>query len=359
MSAVRCLVQRNVEDGMIWSFLPESGYSACFENFEEAQEFWKSEEVTLFQALGARGNAGTLSRLLDWIWNEEPRTRKVLIGCPRGYIPNLDFDCFAEWAAVLSNSWSPHSQDYLSQDESDQPRELKRYFDGFWHTATAGDLAVYGLMDEMQKVDPDPEKLQALLRRHPSFLVWEFMRQIPLQTTCRLLADIGDVRWFRHPEQPERVSRLGMFCGVYPKYAEKYWMRILFSPRKDLPGRLQRAYDLVAIWSSLAFCPFAPLEELVDFYSMGDEDEDVAWFFTNLVLLQTNLGAGIRKSCRKFLELLMLSWTDGLYLLNGRRPPQMIDPQEFFCVKEEKNFAAMADRWEELWNHHMTRLAIS
>lgn len=110
----------------------------------------------------------------------------------------------------------------LTRRERDTPsvllRRMREFPNGLpasvggWHTFTATDESMYALVEAV-RTDQSYEQQCALLMRHPAWPALSFLKVDP-KATCRVLAAIGDPRWFVDRRHPERAAKLRAFLGL-------------------------------------------------------------------------------------------------------------------------------------------------
>ena len=88
-----------------------------------------------------------------------------------------------------------------------------------WHEMTTADYTTYAMINTVgerggREVPMMTKKIAAY---HPAWAALTFVRSVDEDTACRLLCDIVDPRWYRHPTRPERFSRLHAHLGLTPE----------------------------------------------------------------------------------------------------------------------------------------------
>lgn len=81
---------------------------------------------------------------------------------------------------------------------------------------TAADFDVYTLVQSLRAGPRVPESARHIALRHPAWPAVSFTPQFDADAACRLIADIIDPRWFRHPFRAGRLNRLFAHLGLTP-----------------------------------------------------------------------------------------------------------------------------------------------
>jgi hypothetical protein len=173
---------------------------------------------------------------------------------------------------------------------------------GGWHEVDAADYITYGMVQNIALNDRVSEGIVELFKKHHP--IWPSLSFIPTinATICaELVALIVDPRWYSHPNNPDRLSKLEAYLGLgngrYPKH-------------KDMVSKA---------WGN------------VDTTWTEEELEDPRNF-----LLRTKLSVsgtrGTDKAAKHFISFLSAAWLSVLY--SNRHEP-LLDPSLFFARKSE------------------------
>jgi hypothetical protein len=95
----------------------------------------------------------------------------------------------------------------------------------YWHDMTDQDYVSYALAFELADDDGRglvPEAAQRTAAYHPAWPALRFVPDLNENCACRLLAEIVDPRWFRHPGHPGRFTRLYSHLGLTPENMAAY-----------------------------------------------------------------------------------------------------------------------------------------
>ena len=174
-------------DGAIWT---AAGRETPVRIAVDLQEFLSLDAWRAYpgiQLLGSSANAGTVVAL----WEHRRSTQRLQLATPR----------LCTTAAELRNPeialWRMR-QCLLSPSL------------GGFHTMTAADYATYRLGGL------DDTAIPAAIQSHPLWPALSFLRPIDLVAAGRLLAAVGDPRWFVNPQRPDRLSRVQAYLGQVP-----------------------------------------------------------------------------------------------------------------------------------------------
>jgi hypothetical protein len=114
----------------------------------------------------------------------------------------------ADPEAVLHRLWQP-------------PESAVRH--GLWHDFTTADFCTYSMIAALR---PGPGEVGDLTRRlaryHPAWLALSFIPGLSVPHACRLVCEVVDPCWFRHPSRPGRLSRLYAYLGLTPANAAAF-----------------------------------------------------------------------------------------------------------------------------------------
>lgn len=87
---------------------------------------------------------------------------------------------------------------------------------GNWHDMDKNDYCTYALINMLRRVRGTqlPEFAARVLAYHPAWPALSYVSGLDRWHACRLLCDIVDPRWYRHPFRPNRLSRLYAHLGL-------------------------------------------------------------------------------------------------------------------------------------------------
>lgn len=113
---------------------------------------------------------------------------------------------------------------------------------GNWHDMENIDLPSYLMINEMQDSIMVPEIVHRIAPYHPAWPAIAYLKEFDLDSACRLLMEIIDPRWYRHPMKPNRRTKLYAYLGLTPDNIYAYL-------GEGLPGRYyNRAVLAISVW---------------------------------------------------------------------------------------------------------------
>lgn len=197
------LVRLHADDsGRVWF---GDGDRVAVDSGSDAATFLSSDVARVVagasrvRVLGTRANAGLIVALHQHKARAPGFRPKVQIGSPallstegRRHEP----------AAVLQQLWHPGA--------------------GMWHDMREADFCSYAIASELPESGPVPEVVRRTAVYHPAWLALSFVRGLCVDSACRLLAEILDPRWYRHPNRPSRPGKLYAHLGLTPGNMRAY-----------------------------------------------------------------------------------------------------------------------------------------
>lgn len=108
---------------------------------------------------------------------------------------------------VLQNLWQPNSFGALA---------------GLCHAMDNNDFCSYFMTSEIGELDIVPEIVTRIAPYHPAWPAIAYLKYYDINSACKLLTEIMDPRWYRHPFRPNRCSRLFSYLGLTPQNIKAY-----------------------------------------------------------------------------------------------------------------------------------------
>jgi hypothetical protein len=161
-------------------------------DFFESKFLHRFEPDASFRLIGSAANAELIANLWRFVRSGPPC--RVELANPA----SMPRDASARAIMVLLSHALPETLAPLSQ----------RSFVGYALTAAVG--------------RGDREWAERLLREHPAYGAVTFLPGIDREAVCRVLVDIVDPRWYRHPLRPDRFTRLYSKLKVSDASARAY-----------------------------------------------------------------------------------------------------------------------------------------
>lgn len=193
-------------DGIVWYGTD----SLPFENSgRSVAEFYRNPSVLNVPLRGARtirllGTADNAQLIvgLKRLHHDDPavgRRQAVLLGSPM-VVPSPAMRANAE--SVLQAMWQLGTTAAVP---------------GCWHRMTHHDYTTYAIITEFRLTGGQPSELaRRTLRYHPAWPALSFLSALDEDAACKLVAEIVEPRWFRHPFRPNRLTRLNSYLGLTP-----------------------------------------------------------------------------------------------------------------------------------------------
>jgi hypothetical protein len=268
------MVRLHVEAGRVWYghdgfFAEDSGHSV--EKFF-ARAPWLGvplDKIELIRLLGVPENAHLIIRLHERRVARRQRQR-IELGSPM-LLP-------------------------VARDRSNPVRVLEALYQpeaaplacGGLHDMTVWDFPTYAMLAALQDSRPEvPEKAVKALPYHPAWPAISFLPYRSEEVAVRLLTEVVDPRWFRHPLRPHRINKLLNYLGVTPEN-----MKALLEDGP--PGRnYDRAELVVNTWMG------PPILEQVGAPSN---------FLMRAYFSTDDRAAGLLRACRRFVRFVYEVW---------------------------------------------------
>jgi len=188
---------------------------------------------------------------------------------------------------------------------------------GGWHIAQDADRRMYELYarHDLLKI-PEAQYCRA----HPAWPLCHFLG-LNTDLAVDLLSLIVDPRWFVHPAQPNRVTRLNNYLGLLPRYAEA----ALKGP-SNTTSKAGRAHLVKTLWGMA-----------------GDPE----FRHRHKELMQhMGLQAATLKVSQKFVQLVWQFWRSRV-----SQHPEAFVPEYCFATVERANaFREHALAWQDMEN---------
>ncbi len=241
--------------------------------------------------LGVPDNAPLILALKKY-HKERPKTadrQTVLLGSPQ-IVPGAVLRASPE--AVLQAMWQPGAT-------AAGP--------GCWHRMSGQEYTTYAIIDELKRSGGQPgDMARRTLRYHPAWPALSFLAGLREDAACKLVAQIVEPRWFRHPFRPGRLSRLNSYLGLTPDNMAAF-------TGAGPPGRhYDRAELVLDTWAfgfkSSAAKPGGFLHRIADLAPEGEYH------------------TGLLKASLRFVRLLFEVWTAE----SNNHPDGGFDPHRFF-----------------------------
>lgn len=291
------LVRLHVAGGCVWyghDGLPERNSLRSVEEFLGGTVGVATGRAAAVRLLGVPGNAELIVRLYRTrALRHESCVQRIELGAPTLLARAVDRDC-------------PHKA-LLALWQS-EPSALAC---GGFHDMAAVDLPSYALVASLRGPGPGGlDRAVRVLPGHPAWPALSFLPHLSRPTAVRLLAEIVDPRWYRHPFRPHRVSRLLGYLGVSPDNMRAY-------TGVGVPGRHYGRAALV-------------LDTWFDINRLGNSRQDAA-FLDRVFLTAADPAAGLLRASRRFVRFLYEVWLAGL---SGRGGECGFLAGEFFTARE-------------------------
>lgn len=219
-------------DGLVWygddGDPARSTYMDVEDFFHQGAAVSLLNDARAVRLLGCRSNAGLIAKLHEWREKDKEAAKGVSIrlGSP-GVVPNVDLEIDPE--AVLHHIWQPPAHAALL---------------GSWHELAPSDYCTYAMINALAS-SPGlavPELVRRIAVYHPAWPAVTFIPTSDKDAACRLLCDIIDPRWYRHPTRPSRRSRLYAHLGLSPD-------NLAACSGEGLSGRyFDRCTNAVRVW---------------------------------------------------------------------------------------------------------------
>lgn len=203
-------------------------YMSVTDFFEQGAAFQFLNDARAVRLLGCRSNAELISKLHEWRAKNPQSSAGLTIrlGSP-GVVPSVDLEIDPE--AVLHHIWQPPAHAALL---------------GSWHDLAPSDYCTYAMIHHLGDTPGRevPEVVRRIAAYHPAWPAVTFITTSDKDAACRLLCDIIDPRWYRHPTRPSRRSRLYAHLGLSPD-------NLASCTGEGHPGRyFDRAANSVRVW---------------------------------------------------------------------------------------------------------------
>lgn len=199
-----------------------------FENEARLEDLDNAKTIRL---LGTRDNAPLITKLHERrLADTAFKFKRVELGSP-GVVPPA-------WLrddpiSVLHHIWQlPASSNVAGQ----------------WHDMQNVDYATYSMMNTFAETSPGrevPDFTIKIAEYHPTWPAFTFIPTADRHAAARLICDIIDPRWYRHPTHPARLTRLYSHLGLTPQ-------NVLALSGEGQPGHnFNRAKNAVRVWYNL------------------------------------------------------------------------------------------------------------
>jgi hypothetical protein len=183
--------------------------------FLGAQDFFEScnlgcslEDVKCIRFLGTQANAPLVialqkRRAANPVLNKKQRIQL----CAPSVVPTMSMRSAPE--EVLQQLWQPSNSGVLA---------------GLWHDLTNLDVCTYLMIQCMAECRGGDvsDVVRGLARHHPAWVAVAYLQCFDYDAACRLITEIVDPRWYRHPFRPNRGTRLYSHLGLTPRNMAAY-----------------------------------------------------------------------------------------------------------------------------------------
>jgi hypothetical protein len=286
-------------DGLVW--YGDDGQLAV-NSFLPAQDFLRSDvlgfplsSAACIRLLGTWANAPLVVHVqqLRASQPEMYRQQRVQLAAP-ALVPTAALR--DDPVAVLQHLWQPT---YSSRCP------------GMWHDMSNLDFCTYAMIQQLAGSVSVPEIVRRIVVYHPAWPALSFVPGLDVDAGCRLLCDIVDPRWYKHPTHPGRLGRLHAHLGLVPANMRAYL-------GDGPPGRhFDRAVRVVQTWYGGQGS--SPTGFLGRALAAGRCGQDVC-------------PDGLLRGCRRLADLVAIVW---LLEVQPRHPEAHFDPLRFFGDREE------------------------
>ena len=284
------------KDGLVWYGDHEQlATNTCLDawDFFETETYLEElDNARVVRLLGTRANSTLVVKLQERrAGNPEFAKKTVWLVSPAS-VPG----CWLrdDPASVLHHLWQPPFGASLL---------------GCWHEMTTADYSTYAMIDTLgDKPGREvPEVTRRIAEYHPAWDAITFVRGVDEDAACRLLADIIDPRWYRHPSRPGRFSRLHAHLGLTPE-------NMAACTGDGRSGfHFNRATNAVRVWYNRS--AQRGIKEPGDFLGQVlDAHGD-------------NLAKGLLRGTQRLVEFVSAVWLD---VVSPRHPESGFDPAQFF-----------------------------
>lgn len=252
--------------------------------------------------IGSAANAALIVRLSDHV-RGRGFAATVQVGSPAS-VPAAWLA--ADPAAVLQAVWHPPAWAVPSPG---------------WHDLGAADYCVYKMIDALgdRRGNSVPDVVKRAAERHPAWPAVTFVTGYDRDAACRLMCDVIDPRWYRHPTRPGRWSKLFARLGLTPVNAAHC------AGEAAIEANSNRAATAVRVWYNR--------------HSKATTiDGSPGSFLLRQAAAADSLAAGLLSGTRRLVALVAGVWADAVCT---RRPHMdgVFDPARFF------RDAALADEF--------------
>jgi len=168
---------------------------------------------------------------------------------------------------------------------------------GGWHLCDDVDFHTARLRCALMEYS-DLQWTSDLMFSHPLYRPLSFIESVDVDSLARLIAIIGDPRWFVDTQKPNRLNKLKAFLGLKFVHVEKSRANADVADLVDSSRGLQRCWYAVRSWTS-----GRSLEE-TDTLSPGN------FLWHKALHLEERPHMGVYKSTRSFVSFLVGVWLD-------------------------------------------------
>lgn len=280
-------------DGIVW-YGDDSTLATCSQL--EPDEFISSGvelgQVSTIKLLGCRGNGDLIHGLsLARMFRDSLAVR---VGSP----------------AIIAREVHRNNPVVVLQHLRQAPYHLA----GQWHDLDRQDFCTYSMIANLGNSHTVTEVVRRIALAHPAWHALTFINHLNADTVCRLICDIVDPRWYRHPLHPARDTKLYAHLGLSPQNI-RAWLA------GSAPDRnFERMQSAVLAWYNPEGC------------TGTDAPGDFLWrCFDD----QPDSVRGLLRASQLFVSFLSSAWST---LVSPRHPEAFFDADRFF--KDEATAAA-------------------
>lgn len=177
---------------------------------------------------------------------------------------------------------------------------------GHWHELERRDFCTYSMIANLGNSQTVTEVVRRIATAHPAWPALTFINNLDVDTVCRLLCEIIDPRWYRHPLHPQRDTKLYAYLGLTPRNIRS-WLAGT-SPDRNF----ERLMPAVLSWYNPEGC------------TGTDAPGDFLWRCFDA---QSDCVLGVLRATQLFVSYLSATWFASL---SAKHPEVYFDANRFF-----------------------------
>lgn len=292
MNQTKFILRLTVDDGVVWYGTDQQMATCSRKTVDEFILSSTFRQARLVRVVGLPHNAEMVEKLYQ---------AHLVAGLPEA-VP----------IQVGSPSTAPHKNPVASLSAMWRASVDRTSLNSYWATVNANDYASFALTASAHREGRIGDKSLHTARYHPAWPAVSFVWKYDPVAAIKLLLDIGDPRWFRHPVKPNRLSKLYSYLGLnLPN------IRVMCE-ESDRPGpNIERASNVVQVWRS------SP-----DSYA---EAKQPRAFLDRVEISHKDLAHGALAASRKLVRFVREVW-----IANRSTDPEVqFFPDKFFSKKDE------------------------